>query len=260
MSWRRVRRGRAFHNLWTTVWIATGAGEQEMQVSDGIRCGRRSPSTSGPAHRSRLVLDVQDVAPAPDRRSRAHHQRAEQPRPRPHPDPLPAARHRCPRRDDGRRRAQLVIVVDPAAPYHDLEQRSDGSGRDGPSADAPDDADRAAPATAPRAARARRGRAEPALHVRDVRQGRVQPVRPRRRPARRRDAGPLVQPAVHLRLGRPRQDPPAARHRPLRPPQLPAPRGALRLHRDVPQRVRRRHPVPTPTPPSSAATARSTCC
>ena len=30
---------------------------------------------------------------------------------------------------------------------------------------------------------------EPALHVRDVRQGRLQPVRPRRRPARRRDAG-----------------------------------------------------------------------
>ena len=43
-------------------------------------------------------------------------------------------------------------------------------------------------------------------------------------------------------VGRPRQDPPAARHRPLRAPQLPAPRGALRLDRDVPQRVRRRHP------------------
>ena len=54
--------------------------------------------------------------------------------------------------------------------------------------------------------------------------------------------GALVQPAVHLRRGRARQDPPAARHRALRPPQLPAPRGALRLHRDVPQRVRRRHP------------------
>ena len=40
----------------------------------------------------------------------------------------------------------------------------------------------------------------------------------------------------------PRQDPPAARDRALRPPELPALRGALRLHRDVPQRVRRRHP------------------
>ena len=57
-----------------------------------------------------------------------------------------------------------------------------------------------------------------------------------RRPAR------SLQPAVHLRLGRPRQDPPAARHRPLRAPQLPAPRGALRLDRDVHERVRRRHP------------------
>ena len=35
---------------------------------------------------------------------------------------------------------------------------------------------------------------------------------------------PLVQPAVHLRLRRAGQDPPAARHRPLRPPELPAPR------------------------------------
>jgi chromosomal replication initiator protein len=33
---------------------------------------------------------------------------------------------------------ELVVVVDPAAPYHDLEQRSDGSGRDGPPADAPE--------------------------------------------------------------------------------------------------------------------------
>ena len=97
-------------------------------------------------------------------------------------------------------------------------------------------------ARARRADAARRGRAQPALHVRDVRQGGVQPVRPRRRAAGRRDAGPLLQPAVHLRRRRPRQDPPAARHRALRPPQLPAPRGALRLDRDVPQRVRRRHP------------------
>ena len=72
--------------------------------------------------------------------------------------------------------------------------------------------------------------------------------------------GRAVQPAVHLRRGRPRQDPPAARHRPLRPPQLPAPRGALRLHRDVPQRVRRRHPHQHERRASSAATATSTCC
>ena len=40
-----------------------------------------------------------------------------------------------------------------------------------------------------RLVRDRRGRAQPALHVRDVRQGRLQPVRPGRRPARRRDPG-----------------------------------------------------------------------
>ena len=49
---------------------------------------------------------------------------------------------------------------------------------------------------------ARRSRPEPALHVRDVRQGRVEPVRARRRAPGRRDTGPQLQPAVHLRLGR----------------------------------------------------------
>ena len=83
---------------------------------------------------------------------------------------------------------------------------------------------------------------QPAVHVRRVRQGHVQPVRPGCGAARRRDARPLVQPAVHLRLGRPGQDPPAARHRPLRRRPLPARHRPLREHRDVPQRVRRRHP------------------
>ena len=59
-------------------------------------------------------------------------------------------------------------------------------------------------ATGPRTLRtafaaARRSGTESPLHVRDVRQGRVQPVRPRRRPARRRDTGSQLQPAVHLR-------------------------------------------------------------
>ena len=88
----------------------------------------------------------------------------------------------------------------------------------------------------------------------------VQPLRPRRRPRRGRDAGPLLQPAVHLRRAGPGQDPPAARHRPLRPRELPALPGALRLDRDVPERVRRRHPHQHDASASSAATARSTCC
>ena len=33
---------------------------------------------------------------------------------------------------------ELVVVVDPAAPYHDLDQRPDGAGRDGPTNDAPE--------------------------------------------------------------------------------------------------------------------------
>ena len=131
----------------------------------------------------------------------------------------------------------LDIVVAAGSSAADTHRRAAADQRPG----AP--LDDAASATGPDGVgAARRGRPQPPLHVRDVRQGRLQPVRPGRRAARRRDAGPLVQPAVHLRLGRPRQDPPAARHRALRPPQLPAPRGALRLHRDVPQRVRRRHP------------------
>ena len=63
-----------------------------------------------------------------------------------------------------------------------------------------------------------------------------------------------LQPAVHLRRRRPGQDPPAAGHRQLRARELPGLPGALRLHRDVPERVRRldalRHPgrVQAPLP------------
>ena len=57
-----------------------------------------------------------------------------------------------------------------------------------------------------------------------------------------RDAGPLLQPAVHLRRRRPGQDPPAPGHRPLRQRELPGLHRALRLDRDVHEPVRRRHP------------------
>ena len=72
--------------------------------------------------------------------------------------------------------------------------------------------------------------------------------------------GPQLQPAVHLRLRRSRQDPPAARDRPLRPQQLPAPRGAVRLDRDVHERVRRRDPLELDGRVCAASTARSTSC
>ncbi len=68
-----------------------------------------------------------------------------------------------------------------------------------------------------------------------------------------RRRGRSLQPAVHLRRRRPGQDPPAPRHRALRAPPLPAPRRALRLDRDVPERVRRRHPHQLDGRGSSAA-------
>ena len=43
------------------------------------------------------------------------------------------------------------------------------------------------------------GHAQPPLHLRPVRHRRVQPVRPRRRALGRREPGPVLQPAVHLR-------------------------------------------------------------
>ena len=50
--------------------------------------------------------------------------------------------------------------------------------------------------------------AESPLHVRPVRHRCLEPLRPRRGAERRREPGPFVQPAVHLRPGRTRQDPP----------------------------------------------------
>ena len=157
----------------------------------------------------------QDVSPstATTRRSR---RRAEQPRPRPDPVPLPAAGPRCAGRDRRRqpavrRRGRSRPGPDRAGPGHRLvdARRCRDQRRRRP---------RHSRRSGFGASQAQRGRTEPALHVRGLRQRRVEPVRPRRRAARRRDAGPVVQPAVHLRLRRSRQDPPAARHRALRPP------------------------------------------
>ena len=81
--------------------------------------------------------------------------------------------------------------------------------------------------------------AQSPLHVRELRHRGIEQLRPRRRTVRGRNACPQVQPAVHLRPRRPRQDPPAPGNRQLRHPKLPSVPRALRHVGDVPQRVHR---------------------
>ena len=102
--------------------------------------------------------------------------------------------------------------------------------------------------------------AESPLHVRPVRHRRLEPLRPRRRAERRREPGPVVQPAVHLRAGRARQDPPAARDRPPRARAVLEQAHPLRLDRDDDERIRRRDALEGHARASNGATARSTCC
>ena len=80
-------------------------------------------------------------------------------------------------------------------------------------------------------------RAQPEVHVRQLRDRLVEPVRPRGRARRRRGAGAGVQPALHLRRHRSRQDAPAAGDRRLRERPLEAPDDALRHERDVHERL-----------------------
>ena len=104
----------------------------------------------------------------------------------------------------------------------------------------------ASPAAAARPSRTRAGHrrdpAQPEVHLRDLRHRLVQPLPPRRRGRRGRGAGQGLQPAAGLRRLRAGQDPPAARHRPLRPQPLQRRQGALRLERGVHQRVHQRDP------------------
>ncbi len=96
--------------------------------------------------------------------------------------------------------------------------------------------------------------------LRPVRDRRLQPAGPRRGADGRRDARAGVQPAVHLRASRRRQDPPAELDR--EPAALPQPRARRALHhrRGLHQRVPRR-PLRKATPTASRhAFARSTCC
>ena len=95
-------------------------------------------------------------------------------------------------------------------------------------------------------ARARRhpSRPEPQVHLRAVRHRPGQPLRPRRGPRGRRAARPGLQPALHPRPPRARQDPPPARDRQLRRPLRRRPARPLRHRRGVHHRVRPRRQGP----------------
>ena len=90
------------------------------------------------------------------------------------------------------------------------------------------------------------GDAQSPLHVRPVRHRCLEPLRPRGRALGRRDAGPGLQPAVHLRAGRSRQDPPPARDRPPRAGDVRQEARPLHVDRVVHERLRRGDPRRTP--------------
>ena len=107
----------------------------------------------------------------------------------------------------------------------------------------PDDRAHAGRATAP----AQRddlgaGDAQSPLHLRPVRHRCVEPLRARRRAVRRRGARPGLQPAVHLRARRSRQDPPPARDRPPRAHHVRQEAGPVHVDRVVHERLRRGDP------------------
>ena len=85
-------------------------------------------------------------------------------------------------------------------------------------------------------------RAQPEVHVRHVHHRLVEPLRARGGTRGCGGAGTGVQPALHLRLDRPREDPPPAGDRPLRQPALAAAHAALRDERDVHERLHRLAP------------------
>ena len=92
--------------------------------------------------------------------------------------------------------------------------RVGGGRRPTPATPAPGDPPRPRSASSPvGSGRGRKRQPQPALHVRQFHRRLGQPPRPRREPVGRRAAGPRLRPAVPVRRGRPRQDPPDARDR-----------------------------------------------
>ena len=103
------------------------------------------------------------------------------------------------------------------------------------------------------------GRHQPEVHVRPLRHRLVEPFRARSSSGCSRDARPGVQPALHLRGNRPRQDAPAPGDRPLHhQPRQPAV-GALRHERDVHERLHQLASRPAASRASSSAIATTTC-
>ena len=90
------------------------------------------------------------------------------------------------------------------------------------------------------AARSRRRRAQSEVHLRPLRDRVVEPLRARGSARRCRSPRAGVQPALHLRRNRARQDAPTAGDRPLRAAALAAPDRALCHERDLHERVHRR--------------------
>ena len=238
----------AFHTLWTTLWTdqtwrkVTQVDEHDQVWTAVAQILRAQVSEA--VWRSTF----QDVTPLEGDGLELPRQRPQQPRQGPDPDPLPAPRARRAGGDRCRRHPVRDRGADPGR----VERRA-ALARAGPGVGPPR---RRRPAR--RAGPLRRRRDEPPLHVRGLRQGRLQPVRAGGRAPRRRDARPLLQPAVHLRRRRSRQDPPAARHRPLRAPRTTSTTSSATSPPRRSSTSSSTRSAPTPPPASSAATATST--
>ena len=132
------------------------------------------------------------------------------------------ARARTARESRGKhRRCQGHVIVQPQQPQEGRPQSGD-----------------ALPGAAARARRQRRHAhrrarrplvAEPEVHLRDLRDRQLEPLCPCGGHGRRRIAGQSLQPVLHVRRRRPRQDPPHARHRQPRAAEPPRDARALCL-------------------------------
>ena len=98
------------------------------------------------------------------------------------------------------------------------------------------------PSGAGKCPRRRRRPTQPEVHLRCLRDRAVQPLRPRRSLVGGRGTGTVLQPLVRLRGRRTGKDTPAASGRELRARELREDASALRLDRDVHERIRRDTP------------------
>ena len=245
---------RVFHRVWTALWNRSDSGRRRRWWMDRSSCGRhvrmcsgsRSPKRSG-CRRSRMSQRSADDGTA------THPLGPEPLGEGTHRDPLSRGGASCAGRRRRRRGPSCRSRSSPTPPNPVSSLRT-------PS---PSSAS-AATTWKPRMAGAGsqgngghtthrravdhplRGRPDDTLNPKytfdALRHRLVEPLRPRRRADGGRATRPRLQPAVHLRRRRPRQDPPPPGHRPLRPRELPRLPGPVRVERDVPERVRRLDP------------------